>query len=248
MLIAFLHMYFCTIQMYIEAVNLSVTYFCISNTIFHKYSFLSPSGEGRNIISSDNGLAYTGRLELLPLGQFKNGGDYFEGDLVREATPKISSGFTYNFNSNAIRVDGQLGNFLYDLRDISTIMADFLFKYNGFACSDEYLNRFANDPVTTNENNDVRYVFKRYGQNFQSSYIFLSDFEIIGRYSEVRPDVDIIIYEPLVRQYTFGVTKYLKGHRVKLQSDVTFERNDFFSDTQADNENWQLRFQIELGI
>src|SRR5688572_14466692 len=42
------------------------------------------SGEGRNISNSDNGLAYTGRVELLPFGQFTNGGDYFEGDLARE--------------------------------------------------------------------------------------------------------------------------------------------------------------------
>jgi phosphate-selective porin OprO and OprP len=42
------------------------------------------SGEGRNITASDDGLAYTGRIELMPLGRFTNNGDYFEGDLARE--------------------------------------------------------------------------------------------------------------------------------------------------------------------
>ena len=38
-------------------------------------------GEGRNWGSSSNGgLAYTGRLELYPLGRFKSKGDVMEGD------------------------------------------------------------------------------------------------------------------------------------------------------------------------
>src|SRR5690606_39523031 len=63
------------------------------------------SGDGRNITASDRGLAYTGRLELLPLGRFTNGGDYFEGDLVREPKPKISVGLTLTSNQDAIRTD-----------------------------------------------------------------------------------------------------------------------------------------------
>lgn len=45
------------------------------------------SGEGRNYLKSDKGLAYTARLELLPLGKFTDKGDYFEGDLIREEKP-----------------------------------------------------------------------------------------------------------------------------------------------------------------
>ena len=70
------------------------------------------SGDGRNITSSDRGLAYTGRIELLPFGRFTNGGDYFEGDLAREPSPKVSIGLTYSSNQNAIRTGGQLGRYL----------------------------------------------------------------------------------------------------------------------------------------
>lgn len=48
------------------------------------------SGEGRNSVSSNTGLAYSGRVELLPFGTFTDGGDYFEGDVAREPKPKIS--------------------------------------------------------------------------------------------------------------------------------------------------------------
>lgn len=48
------------------------------------------TGEGRPANSTDDGLAYTGRVEFLPLGDFTNDNDYSEGDLEREETPKLS--------------------------------------------------------------------------------------------------------------------------------------------------------------
>jgi hypothetical protein len=206
------------------------------------------SGDGRNITSSDRGLAYTGRLELLPFGKFTNGGDYFEGDLAREPKPKVSFGLTYSNNQNAIRTGGQLGKFLYQSRDIQTNMADFLLKYNGWSFAAEYLRRTAVDPITTNEDGDQRFVYVGHGQNFQGSYLFKNNFEIVGRYSQVRPDSDIQTLEEKIQQYTMGVTKYIRGHRLKLQSDLTYEENTWLIGSNANHNNWQLRFQIEAGI
>jgi hypothetical protein len=206
------------------------------------------SGDGRNITSSDRGLAYTGRLELLPFGKFTNGGDYFEGDLAREPKPKVSFGVTYSNNQNAIRTGGQLGKFLYESRDIQTSMGDFLLKYNGWAFAAEYIRRTTADPVTTNEDGDQRFVYVGHGQNFQGSYLFKNNFEIVGRYSQVRPDRDIQTLEEKIQQYTVGVTKYIRGHRLKLQSDLTYEENTWLAGSSANHNNWQLRFQIEAGI
>jgi hypothetical protein len=206
------------------------------------------SGDGRNITSSDRGLAYTGRLELLPFGKFTNGGDYFEGDLAREPKPKVSFGLTYSNNQNAIRTGGQLGKFLYQSRDIQTNMADFLLKYNGWSFAAEYLRRTAVDPITTNEDGDQRFVYVGHGQNFQGSYLFKNNFEVVGRYSQVRPDSDIQTLEEKIQQYTMGVTKYIRGHRLKLQSDLTYEENTWLIGSNANHNNWQLRFQIEAGI
>ncbi len=206
------------------------------------------SGDGRNITASDQGLAYTGRVELQPLGIFTNGGDYFEGDLAREPKPKIAFGITFSSNQNAIRTGGQLGKDLYASRDIGTGMVDFLFKYNGWSFAAEYLSRDSDDPITTNEVGDVRYVYVGHGQNFQGGYLFRNNFEIVGRYSKVRPDSEIQTLEEMTQQYAIGATKYIRGHRLKIQSDLTYEHNSWLSGPNPDKDFWMLRFQIEVGI
>jgi len=208
------------------------------------------TGEGRNFNTTDKGLAYTGRLELLPFGPFTNGGDYFEGDLAREPTPKISLGLTYSFNDNTRRSGGQLGKFLYEQRDVDTKMADFIFKLKGWAVEMEYLRRTSPNPITENDEGDQIYVYSGHGMNFQGSYLFHNDYEIAGRYSEVKPDKAIQTLEPRERQITLGGTKYLRGHRVKFQVDFTYSRNHWLNDenTLSDFDFWQFRFQIEAGI
>ena len=84
-------------------------------------------GNGRNI-EKTNALAYSTRLEWYPLGAFSNGGDYFEGDLEREPTPKISIGGGYHYNEGAERTAGTIGRDLYETRNLSTFFADFLFR------------------------------------------------------------------------------------------------------------------------
>ena len=222
-----------------------------NNTVQNWYYVLRgaiSSGDGRNIVSSDRGLAYTGRIELLPFGPFTNGGDYFEGDLARESTPKISAGFTYSSNQNAIRTGGQLGKSLYQPCDIYTSMADFLIKYNGWALATEYLHRSSPNPITVNELGDIRYVYVGHGFNTQGSYLFKNNYEIAVRFSEVHPDSEIVVHETRTRQYTVGASKYIRGHRLKLQTDLTYEQNTSLEGPVPDINNWQLRFQIEAGI
>lgn len=206
------------------------------------------SGEGRNINSSDNGLAYTGRGELLPFGPFTNGGDYFEGDLAREPKPKVSIGATYSLNKNATRTGGQLGGFLYAPTDMTTTEIDFLYKHAGWAFAAEYMKRTSPAPVTTNpDDGDVAYVYVGHGMNYQGSYLFRNNFEIVGKYSLVEPDSEIQSMEKQKKQYAIGASKYIKGHRIKLQTDATFEENkDLESGTLTDL--WIFRFQIEVGI
>jgi phosphate-selective porin OprO and OprP len=206
------------------------------------------SGEGRNITSSDRGLAYTTRAELLPLGKFSAGGDYFEGDLMREVHPKLSIGITYSYNQNAIRTGGQLGKFLFTSRDIETRMLDLLFKHRGWAFLFEYLKRSADDPVTTNNQGEQRWVYTGAGMNYQGSYMFKSHYEITARFSQVLPHQNLTMLEEQVRQYTMGGTRYIRGHRLKLQADLTYEDNAWLAETQPNRKNWQVRFQIEAGI
>ena len=214
------------------------------------------SGDGRNFNEAQDGLAYTGRVELLPFGEFTNNGDYFEGDLAREPRPKISIGGGYSNNENAVRSGGQLGKFLYEARDIETTMFDFLFKYNGWAFAGEYLKRNSVDPITysTDDPTEQVHVYVGHGQNYQGSYLFRNNYEIGLRYSRVVPDdilqtgLAIEEREPQRTQYTIGATKYLKGHRVKLQTEFTWEQHEWMFPENPDQEYFIMRFQIEVGI
>src|SRR5690554_3617977 len=63
------------------------------------------TGDGRNASAINNGLAYTGRAEFLPFGAFKNSGDYSEGDLEFEETPKLSVGAAFSKNFKATKTE-----------------------------------------------------------------------------------------------------------------------------------------------
>lgn len=219
------------------------------------------SGDGRNFnnagssstTSSDiaiNGLCYTGRIELLPFGEFTNNGDYFEGDLAREPNPKVSFGGGFSNNENAKRSGGQLGKYLYESRDIETTMFDLLYKHNGWAFAGEFLRRNTNDPITRNpaDITEEQHVYAGHGQNYQGSYLFRNNYEIVARYSVVVPDHDIQLVEPQLEQYTLGATKYLRGHRVKLQTEFTYAKDTWLRGLEENEEYFIIRFQIELGI
>lgn len=205
------------------------------------------SGEGRNITSTGTGLAYTGRVEFLPFGLFERFGDYFEGDLMREQTPKLSSGFTYSFNNNTLRTGGQIGLALFEPRDMTTIGTDWLLKYKGISITAEMLYRDSPDPLTFDASGDVRFIYTGLGQNYQAGYIFPSNYEIAGRYSRMSASGEVAELQPNVQHFTLGLTKYIKGHRLKVQTDLTYEVRSFETRENPGN-HFIGRFQVELGI
>lgn len=203
------------------------------------------SGEGRNIAVSDQGLGYSSRVELYPFGQFTNGGDYFEGDLVREKKPKLSIAGFYFYNEASRRTGGTIGLPLYEPRSFTANGIDLLFKYMGWAYSAEYMNRDAANPLTLNQaGTDVRYLYTGYGLNNELSYVFRNMFQLAGRYTLIEPRGVIKQYEVSRRFYTIGASRYIKGHRLKIQTDLTL--NDFINTNQKGF--YQARFQVEIGI
>lgn len=206
------------------------------------------SGEGRNWVSTENnGLSYTARLEYFPLGDFVSNGDYFEGDILWEEDPKIMVGLVGNYNSKVQRAGGQSGNDLFEERALKHLMSDIIFKYQGWAVQMEYIYRNSKDPITQSpDSEEIRYIYNGYGYNLQASKYFKNYWEVVSRFTFVNPQNKIHQYEPKQRQYTVGVNRYIRGHRLKLQSDFSFIQKLFH--TNIKNENWALRFQIELGI
>ncbi|CAN5851504.1 hypothetical protein BH24BAC1_BH24BAC1_13450 [soil metagenome] len=205
------------------------------------------TGEGRNVTSTDAGLAYTGRLELLPFGAFTNLGDYFEGDLEREKTPKLSLAGGYSYNEKARRTGGQLGRDLFSQRDIKTIIFDGLLKFRGVALYAEYMDRNVDDPITTSNGSPARYVITGNGQLYQASYYFKNTFEITGRYAVVTPSKPVWEFENQEEVLTGGLNKYLRRHRLKLLGNVSYHKLTTLH-LPATRSYWNVAFQIESGI
>jgi phosphate-selective porin OprO and OprP len=207
------------------------------------------TGEGRNWTkSADNGVALTGKLELMPLGSFKKDGTNFEGDIAREEKPKLLLSGAFHQNNLARRTQGQLGFDLYEQRTMKSVLLDAMLKYNGWSLMSSYMSRNAENPVTYNPDDltEFNYVFTGNGMDYQLSYVFPTNFEIIGRYSTQNVHDDIKIYTPDVDQYSIGVTKYLWEHAFKIQGEVTMSELNYYDGNNR--QNWYVRFQVEIGI
>ncbi len=208
------------------------------------------TGEGRNSTDKpDDGVAFTGKIELLPLGAFAKDGTYFEGDVIREQKPKLMISGAFQQNNHARRTQGQLGDDLYENRTMKSVLLDAMFKYNGWAAMASYMSRMTPDNAITFDPNDsskIKYVYTGNGFDYQLSYINKKNYEFIGRYSIQNTSKDIRTLTPNTREYTFGVTKYLWEHTFKLQSELTFDELQYYNGTSKNN--WYLRFQIEIGI
>lgn len=226
--------------------------------LFMYYAMLS-NGEGRNIVSTsvdlnDNNeldLSFTQRVEFLPFGQFEDGGDYFEADLLREETPKLSLAVGHSHNNDAIRSRGQRSALLYDTRNINTLFADMIFKYRGWSLMAEYMNAQSDNAVTSSEDGKNRRAVRTGdGYMVQGGYVWPSMWSITGRYSETTPDDEVSsVINPFYSAETearLGLSKYLRGHRIKVQSDIGY-MTDKGLDTDA-QDFWEWRFQMELGF
>nr|WP_255710056.1 porin [Pontibacter harenae] len=215
----------------------------IGGVVFREIGSVS-MGEGRNItVTNTGGYDYTARLEVLPFGEFIGDGDYVSSDLEREPTPKLAIAASYDYNDNASRSRGQLGSFLSEKRDLSTWFVDAMFKFRGLSFMGEYANRKAlNGPVVSRTDfGTVEETFVT-GEalNLQVGYVFPIDWEIAGRYTSFSPTAATSIIPE--KQYTLGISRYIVGHNLKVQSDFTLIRQPNIDDYL------QARLQMELSL
>ncbi|TXD74942.1 porin [Aequorivita antarctica] len=204
-------------------------------------------GEGRNVTTGNlGGHQYTGRLEILPLGNFSGKGDYVGGDLQREETPKLALGATYDFNHNAVKNRSNQGSYMandegFYETNISTLFVDAMFKYRGFSLMAEYSNRDAEDALAKNSDGtltgDVVQVGN--GLNLQAGYVFKSNWEVAGRYTTIDLDQNIT-GKDVENQYTLGLSKYIVGHKLKVQTDISY--------TTIGGENDNLMYRLQMDI
>jgi len=224
-----------------------------------RQKFAVSQGEGRNVSEgNEGGLQYTGRLEFLPFGKFKSKGDYVQSDLKREQKPKLMVGFTYNYNQDAVRERGFAGDYMFATEDESkngplyetdqtTIFADAMFKYNGFSFMGEFAKRTATDPIFTDlgdpltTNDDIeRIVETGNALNLQVGYLFKSNYEIAARFTTL--DFENVTGKLPTEQYTLGASRYIVGHKLKVQSDISYTTVD----GNEDNITFRLGFDIHF--
>lgn len=208
------------------------------------------SGEGRNQTGkADDGIAVTGKIELLPFGAFTKDGTYFEGDIQREPKPKLMLSGAFQQNNHAQRTQGQLGNDLFERRTMKSVLLDAMFKYNGWAAMMSFMSRTTTENAVTfnpDDSSQSNYAFIGNGFDYQLSYNLRSNYEFIGRYSIQKVGDDIKALTPNTKEYSIGVTKYIWEHSFKLQSELTFDTLDYLDGTSKNN--WYVRFQVEIGI
>jgi hypothetical protein len=86
----------------------------------------------------------------------------------------------------------------------------------------EYADRDAKDPIAKNTDGTETGAIVQVGTglNIQSGYLFKNNWEVSGRYSTVELDKAITGVDP-EKQYTLGLSKFIAGHSLKVQSDVS---------------------------
>ena len=213
-------------------------YFTLGKNFTVVESLAMSQGEGRNLVQDNlGGYQWTARVEVYPFGKFKGKGDYVGGAVKRQQTPKLAIGATYDINNNAVKDRSNMGSYMliddglgYYETNINSIFIDAMFKYQGFSFMAEYANRQADNPIAVNsdgsETGDVVDVGD--GLNLVSGYLFDNDVELTGRYTTISLEKEITGSD-LQSQYTFGLSKYFKGHKLKVQTDVSYldiENND----------------------
>ena len=205
------------------------------------------SGDGRNSFGADSrdndlgGLKYGARLDVYPLGYFKEGNDLYSADLMHEETLKIVLGGAYSINYGASNSVGEgHGDFLlYDLNgdiqlpNYKQIYVDLLAKYKGFSLLVEFGNGFAGgmNQSYTSLNATGMLIHQQISQylnlgnvmNGQVGYVTQSGYGFDFRYGQTWAEFEDFNGTQVTNQraLTYGFSKYFEGNNIKLQASYT---------------------------
>jgi hypothetical protein len=224
----------------------------INNDVIVNLKAAISEGRGRNQLPSvGGGIAYTGRVEVLPFGAFTNGGDNFEGDLEHEENPKLSIGVSGQLNQNMRRTRGELGADLYSVTQATTVYADASMKWSGLAVYGEYATRTSPAPLTymPTDSTKIVPVYVGFGYMVQATYTLRSGFAFGGRFAVVEASKDLAgLSEYGKDQSASGiVTYFINKHRIKTNLEIgTNSRTNY--NTSIKTSNYFSRLSVELGI
>ncbi|WP_288956627.1 porin [uncultured Polaribacter sp.] len=228
--------------------------FKLSDNFLVKHIYAISQGEGRNITRGNvGGHQYTARIELFPFGDFSGKGDYKGSDLKFEENPKLSLAFNYDYNNNASKTRSNQGSYMFIngtsagssaefyTTNISTFYIDAMYKHKGFSFMAEYASRDAADPFAKNSDGSLTgdEVQVGNGLNLQTGYLLSKTVEVSARYTNISLDKSIT-GKGAENQYTLGLSKYIVGHKLKVQTDVSY------TDIGFKTNQLLYRFQVDI--
>ena len=157
--------------------------------------------------------------------------------------------FTYDYNKDAVKTRSNMGSYMTQFNgglfetDITTVFIDGVIKYNGFALTGEYAKRNA-DTIEALEGDGKTKTGDVVGAgnafNLQGSYLLKNNVEMTFRYTSL--DFDEVTRLSGLRQITYGLSKYIVGHKLKVQADLSFTN----SNDQKDYISFRTGFDIHF--
>ena len=160
-------------------------------------------------------------------------------------------GLTYDINKNAVRERGNLGSFItnsegdYVGKNLNTFFADLMFKYQGLSIMAAYADKRTGDrdpnvyETLPTGRQEIGTFYTGTGFNMQLGYMFPSNYEIAFRYTDINPDEGVSRDET---HYTLGLSKFIVGHKLKIQTDASLIRLD----GRDDEFLWRLQMDVHF--
>lgn len=201
-------------------------HFNVADNFLIREKLAFSQGEGRNVISGNlGGYQYTAKIGIFPFG------DFTLEDPTYEKMPKFMISGAYNLNNNAVKTRGTVGSYMINdtglyRTNINSLFLDAMFKYKGISFLGSYAQRDAKDPIAKNSDGSPTGTVVQVGEgfNFQAGYLFPGNWEVAARYTHLKWSFDQESSLP-ESQYTLGVSKYVVGHNLKIQSDLNYLTN-----------------------
>ncbi|WP_437606220.1 porin [Sorangium sp. So ce834] len=194
-----------------------------------QYNLFLGGGEGRNRFGAQkHGPLAVARLAVRPFGAFDDDQD---GDLSREAKPRLAVGVTGAYNHQTNRQHSTFGTTLsLGAADYLHGAADLIFKYAGFSLAAEAVVRHAErDSFEAEVDGAVAREWTRsgYGYFAQAGYLLTDHVEVAARWDQIFAErgtdpklVDLV--DAQGKQVGGGLNVYLNGYALKLQGDYFY--------------------------
>lgn len=222
-------------------------HFNLSNNFVIREAFVISLGEGRNVTTGNiGGLNWTGRMEILPFGEFKNKGEYVGADIYREQKPKLALGMSFNYNDNAVKTRANRGSYMvtefgFFETDIQSLYLDLMFKYQGFSVLAEYVDRKSTYEEASEYDGIKTGDVVNTGQalNLQAGYVFTNNYGLAARYTKL--DFNELRFQNQT-EYTLGISKFIVDHYLKVQTDVSYGEYE----TGFDSFRYRLLLELHL--